>query len=163
MANFIPPANGASLSSYLVKNRLFVKKGEYRLTKIALAAKLANLSWNGFFVLYIWTSKRVLHTSFAGQNTQHFGVHEWKNLAWLLFLTYICWIFWPAIGCCLIKMLVEICFFPVSHIFAKSLMQKWAYFCPINKCSATQKSSTTSIHNQYIFYVWCNKQWMHCR
>ena len=36
-----PPANGASLGSYLVK------KGENMLTKIALSAKLGNLFGNG--------------------------------------------------------------------------------------------------------------------
>ena len=29
MTNFIPPANGASLGSYIVKMYFFVKKGEY--------------------------------------------------------------------------------------------------------------------------------------
>ena len=43
-ANFIPPANGGSLGSYLVKIDFYVKKDKSRLTKIAQAAKLANLS-----------------------------------------------------------------------------------------------------------------------
>ena len=49
MANFIPSVNSASLVSYLVKNDVFSQKGENRLTKIALAAKLAYPSCNGFF------------------------------------------------------------------------------------------------------------------
>ena len=40
-----PPANGASLGGYLVKNGLFVKKGQ---TKTALAPKQANFVWNSF-------------------------------------------------------------------------------------------------------------------
>ena len=44
-----PPVNGASLGSYLVKIDFFVKKGENRLTKIALAAKIENLSWKHIF------------------------------------------------------------------------------------------------------------------
>ena len=43
-ANFKPLANGASLDSYLVKNDILVKEGENKLTKIALAARHANLS-----------------------------------------------------------------------------------------------------------------------
>ena len=45
MENFIPPANGASLGSYLVKSGLFVKKEQ---TKTALTPKPANFFSNGF-------------------------------------------------------------------------------------------------------------------
>ena len=48
------PANGASLGSYLFKNWLFCRKGKNRLTKIAQAAKLANLTWNEFLCVSVY-------------------------------------------------------------------------------------------------------------
>ena len=44
VANFIPPANGVSQGSYLVKYGLLCQKGYKQAYKITLAAKLAKLS-----------------------------------------------------------------------------------------------------------------------
>ena len=48
LANFIPPANGVSVGSYLVKNGLFCQKGQ---TKTALPHKSANFLYTRFWAL----------------------------------------------------------------------------------------------------------------
>ena len=55
MANFIPPANGASQGTYFLPKSHKLAVFEKKLTKTVLAAKVANFFANGF---WFWLDER---------------------------------------------------------------------------------------------------------
>ena len=79
-----PPANGASLDSYLVKNDFCSQKGENGLTKIALAAKLTCEPFLKWLFVFLGSMKKHFLNTFLHINlldkTQEFVTQVLKQV-----------------------------------------------------------------------------------